>query len=303
MLCNNFDDFKFNDNQVLYEYIHDNVSRDKNFVIPRIAGIENNYAVIGDKASKEKLTDYEEKYISMTANVMKNNAGIKLEKGIDSIIEYSDKYLSCFSNCHLYAGWEPWGDVYKSINSSHNFMRDKLIDKKIVWAYAFDIFHYIKDNPWTLALKGKRLLIVSPFIDSIKEKLQYREKIYGIDLFPDCEFVFIKPPQTQGNEPSEDFSVELQKFTDKLDIISDTYDIALCSAGGYGNLICDYIYSQGKSAIYVGGVLQMYFGVYGTRWLRERPEIIKLYMNQYWSRPTEEEKPLNSANIEGNCYW
>ena len=303
LLCNNFNDFKFDDNKVLYEYVGKKISSNESFVIPRIAGIENNYAVIGQKIKKEKLNDNEVSYISATSKVMKNNAGITLEKGAESIIDYSDKYLSCFTKCELYAGWEPWGAVYGGINGSHNFMRDAFPEKKIIWAFAFDIFHYIRSNPWTLALKGKRLLIISPFIESMKEKLAYREKIYGIDLFPDCEFVFIKPPQTQGDEPSQDFSVELQKFTDKLDTISDTYDIALCSAGGYGNLICDYIYSQGKSAIYVGGVLQMYFGIYGTRWLRERPEVIKLYMNHYWSRPTEKEKPSNSVNIEGNCYW
>ena len=34
--------------------------------------------------------------------------------------------------------------VHAGINSSHNFMRDKLANKKIMWAFAFDIFHYIK---------------------------------------------------------------------------------------------------------------------------------------------------------------
>ena len=78
---------------------------------------------------------------------MKNNAGIHLANGAESIISYSDMYLASFDNCDLYAGWEPWGAVYAGINSSHNFMRDRLIDKKIIWAFAFDIFHYIKNNP------------------------------------------------------------------------------------------------------------------------------------------------------------
>ena len=302
-LCNNFDDFKFTDNQVLHDYIVKKLNTNENFIIPRIAGIENNYAVIGYKLKSNGFTAQDNEYISKTIGTMKNNAGIHLANGAESIISYSDMYLASFDNCDLYAGWEPWGAVYAGINSSHNFMRDRLIDKKIMWAFAFDIFHYIKNNPWTLALKGKRLLVISPFANSMKEKVGYREKIYGVELFPECKFTFIKPPQTQGTEPSEDFSVELKKFTDRIDKNIDTFDIALCSAGGYGNLICNHIYSQGKSAIYVGGVLQMYFGIYGTRWLRERPEVIKLYMNQYWSRPKTEEKPSNHSNIEGCCYW
>ena len=60
---------------------------------------------------------------------------------------------------------------------------------------------------------------------------------------------------------------------------------------------------MGKSAIYVGGVLQMYFGIYGERWMRERPDILRVYMNEHWSRPKESEKPTNHKTVENNCYW
>jgi hypothetical protein len=46
-----------------------------------------------------------------------------------------------------------------------------------------------------------------------------------------------------------------------------------------------------KSAIYIGGVLQMYFGIYGERWLRERKSILELYINENWSRPKDNERP------------
>ena len=146
-----------------------------------------------------------------------------------------------------------------------------------------DIFHFVNTTPWTHALRGKKLLIISPFVESIREKIDEREKIYGIDLFPECEFTFLKPPQTQGSEDSELFTVELEKFKNNVEDIlkKDGFDIALCSCGGYGNLICDFIYSLGKSSIYIGGVLQMYFGIYGERWIRERPDILKLYQNNY----------------------
>ncbi len=157
--------------------------------------------------------------------------------------------------------------------------------KKLFWAFTLDIFHNIYNEPWTRALRGKRLLIVSPFVKSMQEKLDILPEIYGIDLFPDCSFVFIKPPQTQGNVESEEFDIELQNFMDEVEEIKDEFDIALCSCGGYGNLVCAKIFDMGKSAIYVGGVLQMYFGIYGSRWLRERPDILRLFMNKHWSRP------------------
>ena len=76
--------------------------------------------------------------------------------------------------------------------------------------------------------------------------------------------------------------IELQKFTSKLDSLE--YDVALVSAGGYGNLVCNYIYKNGKSAICVGDVLQMYFGILGSAWLTDRPDVLRLFLNEYWSK-------------------
>ena len=90
---------------------------------------------------------------------------------------------------------------------------------------------------------------------------------------------------------------------DEIEKIKDTFDIALCSCGGYGNLVCAELYKLDKSAIYVGGVLQMFFGIYGNRWLTERPDVLRLFMNQHWSRPSETEKPQGHNLIENGCYW
>ena len=87
-------------------------------------------------------------------------------------------------------------------------------------------------------------------------------------------------------------------------MLKDSYDVALVSCGGYGNLVCNYIFEKHrKSAVYVGGVLQMYFGVLGNRWLKERPDVVRLFLNEHWSRPKTTERPRNSDSIEGGCYW
>lgn len=174
------------------------------------------------------------------------------------------------------------------------------------WTFALDIFHYIHhEKAWTKSLRGKRILIISSFIESIREKVPIRKKLYdNVDLFPECSFVYAKPPQTQGGEPTRDFETELKDFYKRLDLLKDDYDVALCSAGGYGNLICNHIYeSHKKSAIYVGGTLQVFFGILGARWLKERPDVVRLYMNEHWSRPKPSERPIGASSIEGGCYF
>ena len=147
-------------------------------------------------------------------------------------------------------------------------------------------------------MRGKRVLIISSFVDSYKKKVDagVLDKIYGIDLFPECKLLFLKPPQTQGSNPSEEFDVELERFAKQIEGIKDQFDVALCSCGGYGNLVCGKIFEMGKSAIYVGGVLQMYFGVLGQRWLRERPDIVRLFMNEVIGHAPKIRKNLRTTN-------
>ena len=298
-----FTQIQFDDNTKLREYISRKINVGENFIIPRIAGIENNYAVYAEMMMRSGAisTDFQN-YVNKTVGTMKNNAGIRLT-GYDSIAKYSKLYMEAFDGCEMYTAWEPQGDVYRYIAQSHDYIREKYPGKTPLWAFALDIFHYIQSEPWTLALRGKRVLIVSAFEESIQEKIPIRKEIYGIDLFPDCEITTIRPPQTQGTEESQEFDVELSRFCERLDAIRDTYDVALVSAGGYGNLICSHIYKSGKSAVYVGGVLQMYFGINGQRWIRERQDVLRIYMNGSWTRPKDVEKPKNYTNVEGSCYW
>ena len=304
----NFKEIQFGDNKRLYDYISTKLATGAPFIIPRISGIENNVAVFarmgklnGGGFSKDMMN-----YMSRIMPAMKNNAGIRMSS-IQSTIRYSDLYLAAFDNCEVFCGWEPQGNYIHHIAQSHEWMMSTYgSGRSVYWALALDIFHYIHDSPWTTALKGRRILIISPFEASFKEKLANRAAIYdGVDLFPECEFVFIKPPQTQANENSDEFDAELDRFYGRLDTIRDTYDVALVSCGGYANPVCNYIFTQHKkSAMYIGGVLQMYFGVLGSRWYKERPDVVRLYLNEHWSKqPKMEERPKGSEQVEGGCYW
>ncbi len=319
-----FNKMVYSDNEILIKYLKNKIETNTNFLIPRVAGVENNVVYITYTLNKrlqgqlyelvfdnmEPLNDEEKNKLDQAIHfsgvknylrVMKNNAGI-LIGGCYPLVKYTFDYLKAFDNCDMYMGWAKWGNVYKYIIQSHNFINRKYKKKEMFSSLTMDIFNYIH-NPWTHTLKGKRILIISPFIESIKKKESIRDKIYGVDLFPDCTFVYAKPPQTQGQIRCEDYNLELEPFLKELDSLKDSFDIALCSCGGYGNIVVNYIYEMGKSAIYVGGVLQMYFGIYGMRWMRERKDIMNLFMNKYWTRPMESERPEGYEKVEKSAYW
>jgi len=297
----------FDDNRVMYDYILSKFAKSEPFVVPRIAGIENNIAWRGVEVLRNGgFTNADTQYIQSQLHTLKKNAGIMV-KDTSQLFEYSQKYMRAFEHCDIYNGWEYWGGVYKYISQGHDYItNERFSNKQMIWSASLDIFNYIYDTPWTHALRGKRVLIVSAFEESIREKLPIRAQLYdGVDLFPDCEITTIRPPQTQGtvSDSEQPFTVHLAEFTQRLDAIRDTYDVALVSCGGYGNLVCAHLFETGKSAIYVGGVLQMYFGVLGTRWLKERPDVLRLFLNANWTRPKNHEKPEGYQNVEGACYW
>lgn len=292
-----------NDNFCIH--LRNNLELGKPFIVPRLAGIEHNYAVIGAQAGQRgKFTDEEATYLNKTRSVMKNNAGVFLPSAT-SVVDYAVDYMKAFHHCDAYFDWEPQGDVAASglqlaFEFTYiNFKRMRL------WAFGvLDIFHVVNQtHPWTHELAGKRILVISPFAETFRKQVPHLDKIYGRDMFPGCSFTFLKPPITNGKNPSRPFADELDEFAKRIEDVKETFDVALVSCGGYGNPILGRIYEMSKSAIYVGGVLQMYFGVYGSRWERERPMVMKLFKNEYWVRPASEERPAGFEKVEGSCYW
>jgi hypothetical protein len=301
----------FDDDKILYEYILHKVSSGEKFVIPRISTVETNEAcfyyrlyfsiVKPTKESADQMTKYIHNNTKHSL-VLKNNAGIYF-KSNKSQENYSKQYMAAFQNCDLFGGWEKWGNMYPYVGISQEYIASQF-NKKIFSSLVFDIFHYIHhENPWTHALRGKRLLIISAFSETMKKQLPIRENIYGRDLFPDCTFLFLVPPQTQAGETAEDFTEATKSFYMKIDSLAGQYDVALVSCGGYGAPVVQHIYETGGSAIYVGGVLQMYFGILGNRWLKGRSDMVRAYLNKYWTRPAENEKPRGHQSVEGGCYW
>ena len=85
------------------------------------------------------------------------------------------------------------------------------------------------------------------------------------------------------------------------------YDICIVGYGAYGILLAAHCKQMGKKAIHLGGATQLLFGIRGKRW--EDPNYgfngtnYLSFMTPYWVRPTDEETPRRSSDIENGCYW
>lgn len=158
-------------------------------------------------------------------------------------------------------------------------------------------------RPWTGALKGKRVLVIHPFIDTIRSQYQKREFLFpGTEILPEFELNTLKAVQTIAGEKDPRF----ETWFDALEwmyqeAMKIDFDIAIIGCGAYGFPLAAKLKRAGKQAIHLGGVTQILFGIKGGRW-DNVPAVSSLY-NDAWVRPGEIEKPKNAKDIEGGCYW
>ena len=176
--------------------------------------------------------------------------------------------------------------------------------KPIVNAYVFD--SYLYDNSWTKALAGKKVLVISPFSKQIE--VQYRncrEVLFADKSFlPEFELSTVQSVWYFAGMKDEKYST----WWEALDYLYEEsmkkdFDIALLSCGPFGIPLCERFKKAGRSAIYVGGVLQLYFGIKGARWEGEPYNYDKKFYNEFWVRPEEASKPKGTDRLDNGCYW
>jgi hypothetical protein len=259
--------------------------------IGRIAGIELQTAYHVCNNNRIEVTQ--------DIGELENNAGIHITS-VTSLQTYVDQLLQSYDHCTHIAEWETVGKVYAITGRGQ-----ELISKRtphILKCHARELEPYYENPSWMPALKGKRILIVHPFAATLQKQVPHLKEIFpDRSWFEDVSFQFIRPPLTlAGNHRGIDWQDHLKPCLEEIQQCE--FDVALVAAGGYGMLISDYIYTtMKKSAIYVGGALQLFFGVIGKRWF-DNKEILAM-MNDHWIRPTASDRPQNHTKVEKGCYW
>jgi hypothetical protein len=216
-------------------------------------------------------------------------------------------------NAGIYNVTQKWFDLYKecilhcdafAVITGALEREQRVIQHPYKLDYlALEPFYRLKDgdSPWSHSLLGKKVLIIHPFVESFQKQKDF--KMFGDRhvFLEGQEFVFYKSFQTSaGNHLhtswEETFSIMCQDIQ-KLD-----FDIALLGCGGYGLPLVNFIKGTlGKSAIYIGGGLQLLFGVMGGRW--EKSDFWKNQDTSHFIRPSGDERTKNYHVIEEGCYW
>lgn len=196
-------------------------------------------------------------------------------------------------------------DILASYKEGERAILDKMPHTVNVNLDAF-YAPFLWENPWTQWLMGKRVLVVHPFIESIRKQYeQNREKLFANpQVLPEFkELICVKAVQSLGggdNVKFEDWFEALHYMKHEIDC--HNYDVAIIGCGAYGMSLAAHVKRQGKVAIHLAGWTQMLFGVYGKRWMEHQTKYAR-FINEYWLKPSLEEKPRTAMKVEDGCYW
>lgn len=163
------------------------------------------------------------------------------------------------------------------------------------------------DNPWSQYLEDKKVLIIHPFEESIRQQyiknIEGGGKLYKNDkILPSFELKTIKAIQTIAGEKSE-----FNTWFDALEymknkISKEDFDVAIIGCGAYGFPLASYVKDIGKQAIHLGGVTQLLFGIKGKRW-ENWEDFLELRADGGKNWIKAKEIPTNYKRVEGGCYW
>lgn len=212
----------------------------------------------------------------------------------DTIIRFHELIQGASEQCDLYGTFRMvWEDYYIK-----HFMKKDVV---LTHLNMMDFWRY--EEPFTCSLKGQKVLVVHPLAAQIEHQYEKREKLFANpSVLPEFELKTLQAVQTIAGERDPRFTTwfdALEYMTDEIKKID--FDVALLGCGAYGMPLAAEIKKMGKKVVYMGGVLQMLFGIRGKRW-DDMPEAAALY-NEYWETPRPDMIPKNAADVEGGCYW
>ncbi len=165
-----------------------------------------------------------------------------------------------------------------------------------ITVFGMYIYNKLSDaeysNPWTKALEGKKVLVVSPFYKEISIQYEKRNLLWSDGRIPECQIEYDPSIWIRDNGG---FYNSLNILADR--VLNREFDIALLGCGSLGLPIASQIKKTGRKAVVLGSALHLLFGIKGKRW-----DDRGIY-NEYWIRPGEETKPSNASNIDNACYW
>ena len=290
-------------NEILYNRIQESILSDRGFALCKLGTVELGCVVSWLNKGMWRINDYGQflkgypvpLFYNKEILRLNNNAGV-FPPTTEIAGRFCELMLQDMKDVDILASYA-WCERYVTDYISH-------CDTVNLEGYYAPFLH---EHPWTRILKGKRVLVVHPFAESIRKQYRKRKFLFkNSEVLPEfASLRVVKAVQSiagvGGNSCGfKDWFEALDHM--KCEMEREDFDVALIGCGAYGFPLTVHAKRLGKIGIHLAGWTQMLFGIYGKRWITDQPRYAK-YINEYWVRPNKDETPQGAKKVEGGCYW
>lgn len=227
-------------------------------------------------------------------SVHKNDTSVNFNRDERQLIRYHDVLKEMYREADVICAWY-------TINMEEYVISKYIQDALLTKTHLVDLYDYA--DCWIRALKGKKVLIVSPFTDTILSQYPKRELLHkDKDTLPEFTLSVVKSVWWYSAGRDSRFK-DWFEVLDYLyeECMAEDFDIALLSCGTFSSPLAVRLKQAGKQAVHMGGMLQILFGIKGKRW----DDVPGLY-NEHWVRLPDETKVGNVNVLDqtpGGAYW
>jgi len=242
----------------------------------------------------------------MKAATLQTNAGI-FPMNEASIKQWFHEYVQATmaADC-MAAGW------YTPLARAElTYLSQIAPNAKLIPLRSIEPYYCTSDHHWTTALAGHRVTVVSSFVESMREQLEFKEVVWGDKhetLLPSSttwSFVrsYYSPALAQGKC---EWPAPIQSWSDAVEtmekeVLDTKPRIVLLGCGGLAMPLAGRLKQKGIICVVMGGAIQLLFGIKGRRW-ESHPQISQMFTDD-WILPSPSEIPNGAAQVEGGCYW
>lgn len=300
------------------EYVERILTGDRPAFLSRIGGSDT-ITVATDISNRSSAEAHAAEMAHYRRFVERYNGFYDTEPGSDKAFRaYLDTMIDCYRrSLSLFVGGTdlrimvyPELEAGKILNNATRRVYEDLLirmddgSQKVFLPYEYaetmTVGEHTLANVFSSALEGRKVLVVSPFSETIRSNFHNRQQFFKNYRYPEFELITCNSPITYSGLPRElypdrNWSETAARLRDEIARLD--FDIALLCCGSYAMpLGVAAAEDLGRKAVYLGGVTQLYFGIIGRRY--EVPFFTQQINQEYFVRPAESASFLSHVAVE-----
>lgn len=271
-----------------YDILQNTVANKSPFFIGRLSGTETRFC--GLKLSHKPID-------GNMITEMRMWSGIHLTCDADANA-YVEAFTGAVDSCDKLGVWD--GSMYTQAIEFYEYARQKYSHKYFP-ATSLEPYYYFNHPSYRPLFTNKTILVITSHEHTIRQQAINIDAMFPRKIFDNCRFIVVRAPLQHGDGcDGRPWTHHFDELKNKIRHLN--FDVALVGCGGFGMPICNFIFKEmNASAMYVGGALQLFFGVMGSRWTSNQK--IRALRNSSWCWPLDVDKPNGYMTVDRGCYW